>query len=129
MFAEVETYQEDELLLRGDRAKESEGRADIQIRPSSVSSPFSTLYKVILPPTSEFYLGEPQNYSFICIYFYFMYVLPKCMCLPCVCSTLRGQKGASDPLELESQMDLRLHVDAGSRARVFCKSSKCCSLP
>lgn len=94
MFAVVETYQEDELL-RGDRAKESEGRADIQIRPSSVSSPFSSLSRIILRPTSEFYLGEPQNYSFRYIYFYFMWVfyLKACVFTMCVQYPWRPEGG------------------------------------
>lgn len=36
---------------------------------------------------------------------YFMYVgdLPAHVCLPCLCSDKRGQKGPLDPLELELQ--------------------------
>lgn len=48
----------------------------------------------------------------------------------CILGANRGQKGMSDPLDLELQMcnsmeDVSLHVDAGHQTQVFCKSYKC----
>lgn len=36
-------------------------------------------------------------------------VLPAYVCAPCACSTRRGQKRVSDPLELESLPPVSLH--------------------
>ena len=49
------------------------------------------------------------------IYFYFIYmgILPEFM-HSCVHSTYRGQKRASDPLELESQMVVSCYVGGES---------------
>lgn len=44
---------------------------------------------------------------------------------PPVCSTHKGQERASDPpLELELQMVVSLHVDAGDWPCVLCKSNQ-----
>lgn len=42
-----------------------------------------------------------------------------------MCSTHRGQKRASDPLELELWMVVSHHTGARNRAQVLCESSKC----
>jgi hypothetical protein len=41
-----------------------------------------------------------------------------------MCSSHGDQKRESDALELEFQMVVSHHVDAGNRTQVFCKSSQ-----
>lgn len=50
--------------------------------------------------------------------------LHECMCTICVLGTLRGQKRASDTLELELHMVVSCLFGAGNWAEVFYKSSK-----
>lgn len=47
-----------------------------------------------------------------------MDVLPACTAV-CACSTIKGQKGVTDPLELESQMIVSYHLDAGNQTLVL----------
>ena len=55
-----------------------------------------------------------------------MSVLPENMlCAPHLCSTRRGQKRTSEPLELELQMVVTHPVGAGKQTQVLQKSSKC----
>lgn len=49
--------------------------------------------------------------------FLFIFYLYECftlvyVCAPCTCSACRGQRRASDPLEIESQIVVNHHVDA-----------------
>lgn len=89
MFAEVETYQEDELLLlRGDRAKENKGRVDMQIRLSSLIAHFLLFLGSFYHP----HLNSIWESHRIILLDAFIFIL--CMrvfylneCLPCVCST------------------------------------------
>jgi hypothetical protein len=46
----------------------------------------------------------------------------------CVPGTQRGQKKASDPLELESEMDMSHHVNARSQIRVLWRGQFSCPL-
>ena len=43
----------------------------------------------------------------------------------CLHSACRNQKRSLDPLELELQMVVGHHVDAGNQNWVLCKSSQC----
>lgn len=52
--------------------------------------------------------------------FAFMYT-----CAPCACSTRGGQKGASDILDLEIEMVVRLHMGAGSQTLSYLKKQLC----
>lgn len=47
------------------------------------------------------------------------------MCILYACSTHRGQKGASDRLELELQAAVSHRVGGGNRTQVFYNSSQC----
>lgn len=54
-----------------------------------------------------------------------MCVLPvTCLMTMCVCHACGGQKRASDGLELELQLVVTNHVDAGNRSQVLWKNSK-----
>lgn len=46
----------------------------------------------------------------------------------CTSGACRGQKRASDPLELKLRMVVSHQVGAGNRTQVLCKSNKCSKL-
>ena len=50
--------------------------------------------------------------------------LHACLCAMNVPVAFGGQKTASHPLELELEVAVSLHVGAGNRTQVFCKSSQ-----
>ena len=48
-------------------------------------------------------------YFILCVWIFCLHV---CLCIMCVPGACRGQKRASDPVELELQIVVRCHVDA-----------------
>lgn len=68
---------------------------------------------------------SPSIHSFLKSCFMCMGVLSASMSLPSACSTLRGQKAASDPLELELLTAVSCPVVTGNGTRVLCEYNLC----
>lgn len=67
-----------------------------------------------------------MNFYFICV----SVCMHACMCSVCVqWKACRGEKRASDPLELEIKMTVSHHVSAKNRTAVLCKENKLNLIP
>ena len=62
-------------------------------------------------------------FDFVCIECFVCMCV--CVCTMCVLDASRGQKRASDALELEAQMVGSCHVDTGNGTWILCNITKC----